>query len=101
MNHNSNGAILNQQKNERLHPKFRQARLNRVSLNGYICSDYLPSALYRSRAMIVLKAKFKDEAGFYTMIWSYNPDLWSAKDLLAHECSKSNSQLIEILSNAN
>jgi hypothetical protein len=49
--------------------------------------------------MIVLKAKFKDEAGYYTMIFSYNPDLWSAKDLLAHECSKSNSQLIKIISN--
>lgn len=51
--------------------------------------------------MKILKAQFKDEAGIYTMTWSYNPDLWEVKDLLAHECSKSNSQLIKILSNGN
>lgn len=48
--------------------------------------------------MKTLKAKFQDKAGFYTMIWSFNPDMWEVKDLLAHECKKSNSKLIEILS---
>ena len=47
--------------------------------------------------MLVLKAMFKDEAGYYTMIWSFNPELWEVKDLLAHECKKSNSVLIKIL----
>lgn len=49
--------------------------------------------------MLVLKAMFKDEAGYYTMTWSYNPDLWSVKDLLAYECNESKSQLIKIISN--
>ncbi len=49
--------------------------------------------------MLVLKAQFKDKAGYYTMIWSYNPDLWEAKDLLAHECKKEKSKLIKIISN--
>jgi hypothetical protein len=49
--------------------------------------------------MLVLKAQFKDKAGFYIMTWSYNPDLWEAKDLLAHECKKENSKLIKIISN--
>ena len=46
--------------------------------------------------MIVLKAKFKDEAGYYTMIWSYNPNMWEVKDILANEMIKSNSKLIEL-----
>jgi len=49
--------------------------------------------------MLVLKAQFKDKAGFYTMTWSYNSDLWQAKDLLAHEQKKSNSKLVNIISN--
>jgi hypothetical protein len=49
--------------------------------------------------MLVLKAQFKDEAGYYTMTWSFNPDLWQAKDLLSHECKKSNSKLVNIISN--
>jgi len=48
--------------------------------------------------MKTLKAKFQDEAGFYTMIFSFNPDLWEVKDILAHECKKSNSKLINIIS---
>jgi hypothetical protein len=48
--------------------------------------------------MKVIKAKFQDKAGFYTMIWSFDPGLWQVKDLLNHECKKSNSKLIEILS---
>jgi hypothetical protein len=46
--------------------------------------------------MKVLKAKFKDEAGYYTMIWSYNPNMWEVKDILANEMIKSNSKLIEL-----
>ena len=49
--------------------------------------------------MLVLKAQFKDKAGFYTMMWSYNPELWAVKDLLAHEQKKSNSKLVNIISN--
>ena len=49
--------------------------------------------------MLVLKAQFQDKAGYYTMTWSFNPDLWQAKDLLSHECKKSNSKLVNILSN--
>lgn len=46
--------------------------------------------------MKILKAKFKDEAGFYNMTWYYNPHLWHPSNLLAHECQKSNSVLIQI-----
>jgi len=49
--------------------------------------------------MSILKAQFKDEAGLYTMTWSYNAELWSVKDLIQNECSKSNSKLVNILSN--
>lgn len=49
--------------------------------------------------MKVLKAQFQDNAGFYTMTWSYNADLWGVRDLIQHECSKSNSKLINIISN--
>ena len=49
--------------------------------------------------MLVLKAQFKDKAGLYIMTWSYNPDLWEAKDLLAHECKKEKSKLVKIISN--
>jgi hypothetical protein len=49
--------------------------------------------------MQILKAQFKDDAGLYTMTWSYNPELWQARDIISHECQKSNSKLIKILSN--
>lgn len=49
--------------------------------------------------MRVLKAEFQDKAGTYTMTWSYNSDLWGVRDLIQHECYKSNSKLINILSN--
>jgi hypothetical protein len=49
--------------------------------------------------MRVLKAEFQDKAGTYTMTWSYNSDLWGVRDLIQHECHKSNSKLINILSN--
>lgn len=49
--------------------------------------------------MLVLKAMFKDEAGYYTMTWSYNAELWGVKDLIQHECSKSKSKLVKIISN--
>lgn len=49
--------------------------------------------------MCTLKAQFKDDAGFYTMSWSFDPELWSVRDLISHECYKSNSKLVKILSN--
>jgi len=49
--------------------------------------------------MKTLKAQFKDEAGIYTMTWSYNPDIWQVRDLILHECYKSNSKLVNIISN--
>ena len=49
--------------------------------------------------MKVLKAQFQDQAGFYTMTWSYDANLWEVKDIIQNECSKSNSQLVNILSN--
>jgi hypothetical protein len=49
--------------------------------------------------MKVLKAQFQDKAGIYTMTWSYNSELWGVRDLIQHECQKSNSKLINILSN--
>jgi hypothetical protein len=49
--------------------------------------------------MLILKAQFKDKVGFYTMMWSYNPELWAVKDLLAHEQKKSNSKLVNIIYN--
>jgi hypothetical protein len=49
--------------------------------------------------MCILKAQFQDEAGLYTMTWSFNPELWSVRDLISHECQKSNSKLVTIISN--
>jgi hypothetical protein len=49
--------------------------------------------------MKVLKAEFQDSAGTYTMTWSYNADLWEVKDLIQQECHKSNSKLVNIISN--
>ena len=49
--------------------------------------------------MKILKAEFKDKAGSYTMTWSYNAELWGVKDLIQHECSKSKSKLLNIISN--
>lgn len=49
--------------------------------------------------MKVLKAEFQDKAGVYTMTWSYDSELWSVRDLIQSECYKSNSKLINIISN--
>lgn len=49
--------------------------------------------------MSILKAQFEDKAGVYTMTWSFNPELWSVRDLIQHECHKSNSKLLNIISN--
>lgn len=49
--------------------------------------------------MKVLKAMFKDKAGYYTMTWSFNPDLWEVKDLLSNEIKTNKSNLIKIISN--
>jgi hypothetical protein len=49
--------------------------------------------------MRVVKAEFKDEAGKYTMTFSFNPDLYTIAEIVAHEMDKSNSKLIRIISN--
>lgn len=47
--------------------------------------------------MKVIKAQFKDEAGYYTMIWSFNPDLWQVRDIIKNECKISNSTFIKFI----
>jgi hypothetical protein len=47
--------------------------------------------------MKIIKAQFKDEAGYYTMTWSFNPTLWEVKDIIQHECKISNSQFIKFI----
>jgi hypothetical protein len=49
--------------------------------------------------MKTIKAKFQDEAGFYTMTFSFNADLWSISDILKNECQKSNAKFIQFLYN--
>lgn len=49
--------------------------------------------------MKTLKAQFKDTAGLYTMTFYYNAALWEVKDLVQSECSKSDSKLVNIISN--
>lgn len=44
-----------------------------------------------------IKAKFKDEHGFYAMIFSFNPELWEAKDIIQNECQRSNSKFINFI----
>lgn len=46
--------------------------------------------------MKILKAQFKDDAGYYTMTWSYNPNMWEVKDILYNEMVKSNSRLLKV-----
>ena len=48
--------------------------------------------------MKTIKAQFKDDAGYYTMTWSYNPQLWEVKDLISNETKKSKSKFVQILS---
>jgi len=47
--------------------------------------------------MKIVKAQFKDEAGYYTMTWSFNHELWTIKDIIQHECEKSKSTFIKFL----
>lgn len=47
--------------------------------------------------MKVIKAQFKDEAGYYTMTWSFNPELWQVRDIIRHECKTSNSTFIKFI----
>jgi len=49
--------------------------------------------------MMIVKAEFRDKAGTYTMTLSYDPELWTIAELVAHEMDKSNSKLIRIISN--
>jgi len=48
--------------------------------------------------MKVIKAQFKDEAGYYTMTWSFNPTLWEVKDIIQNECKKSKATFIKFIS---
>lgn len=47
--------------------------------------------------MKVFKAKFQDEAGFYTMTFSFNADLWSRIDIIKNECQRSNAKFIQFI----
>lgn len=47
--------------------------------------------------MKTVKAQFKDEAGYYTMIFTFNHELWTINDILSHECKSSNSQFIKFI----
>jgi hypothetical protein len=44
-----------------------------------------------------IKAKFKDEHGFYTMTFTFNPILWEIKDIIQNECKKSKSRFIQFI----
>jgi hypothetical protein len=59
----------------------------------YICTTQT------NTVMKTIKAKFQDEAGFYTMTFSFNADLWSISDILKNECQKSNAKFIQFLYN--
>jgi hypothetical protein len=47
--------------------------------------------------MKTIKAQFKDEAGYYTMIFTFNHELWTIKDIISHECKSSNSTFIKFI----
>ena len=44
-----------------------------------------------------IKCQFKDEAGYYTMTFTFDHDVWCIKDIIKHECQKSNSQFIKYI----
>jgi hypothetical protein len=44
-----------------------------------------------------LKAVFRDEAGQYKMTFTYNPELYSIRDIILNECERSKSVLVKIL----
>lgn len=87
-------------KNERTSKTNRQERHSRSYYNFIVhLRSILHHLFYPTHLMKTLKAQFKDEAGIYTMTWSYNPDIWQVRDLILHECYKSNSKLVNIISN--
>jgi len=89
-----------QQKNERASKTNRQERHRRSYSNLHVRLRYLLRyLLYSAYLMSILKAQFQDSSGVYTMTWSYNPELWQARDIISHECYKSNSKLVNIISN--
>jgi len=47
--------------------------------------------------MKTIKAQFKDEAGYYTMIFTFNHELWTIKDIISHECFKAKSKFIKFI----
>lgn len=46
---------------------------------------------------VELKALFKDQAGQYKMIFTFNPELFSIRDIIINECERSKSTLVKIL----
>lgn len=48
-----------------------------------------------------VKAQFKDQAGYYTMIFSFNPTLWEVKDIIQNECKTSKSKFIKFINYGN
>lgn len=44
-----------------------------------------------------IKAQFKDEAGYYTMTFTFNHDIWSIKEIIQHECYKAKSTFIKFI----
>jgi hypothetical protein len=62
-----------------------------LNLNLINCNSY-------RKSMKVIKAQFKDEAGYYTMTWSFNPTLWEVKDIIQNECKKSKATFIKFIS---
>jgi len=51
--------------------------------------------------MKVVKAQFKDQGGYYTMTWSYNPQLWEVKDIIKNEEKKCRSTFIKFINHGN
>lgn len=47
--------------------------------------------------MKVIKAQFKDDAGYYTMMWSYDSEIYEIRDIIEHECRTSKSQFIKFI----
>jgi hypothetical protein len=47
--------------------------------------------------MKVIKAQFKDESGYYTMTWSFDPNLWEIIDIIRNECQVSNAKFIKYI----
>lgn len=51
--------------------------------------------------MKTIKAQFKDDSGYYTMMWTFNHEIWTIKDIIQHECKSSKSQFIKFINHEN